>query len=153
MQLSYIVSTQHLGIYIASCLSMTTNMLFFYSMQRYLLFWSLQGCKMKVGEQMKRNFFELFKENKSCPLSKRAYSRHPYALPRNKLRGTNCVPEEGEKERKEEKYFLLQYYHFDKINEFNDWLSTMIRVCFTQHVAACLWAKSKLYLKIYVLMH
>lgn len=64
-------------------------------------------------------FFRAFKENKSYPLRgrcravKRAYSRHPYALPRNKLNGTNCVPEEREKERKEETYFLLQYcrYH------------------------------------------
>jgi len=37
-----------------------------------------------------------------CRAAKRAYSRHPYALPRTNLNGTNCVLEEREKERKDE---------------------------------------------------
>jgi hypothetical protein len=68
---------------------------------------------MKVGEQMNRKFFELFKENKSYPLRgrcravKRAYSRHPYALPRTNLNGTNCVLEEREKERMSSDYNII----------------------------------------------
>jgi hypothetical protein len=42
-----------------------------------------------------------------CRAAKRAYSRHPYALPRTNLKGTNCVLEEREKERMSSDYNII----------------------------------------------